>query len=203
MIIYYLCVKTHNITGLKYLCQTKRNPMTYNGSGRFWRQHLTEHGKEHTTEILKECENKEQLRHWGIHYSLLWNVVKSNEWANLKIEAGDGGELTAEIKEKIKQANLKRAPTSEATRAKLRAAAKRRKGFTPEGRQKVVDSNKNRVWTAEMKEKLRKHNLGKPNTSQKGKPQSKLTCPHCGKTGGISAIKHWHFDNCKLAVSLT
>jgi hypothetical protein len=113
-----------------------------------------------------------------------------------------GRPYSLETREKIRQGNLKRAPTSDVTRAKLSAAAKRRKGFTPEGRQKVIESNKNRVWTAEMKQKLREHNLGKPNTAQKGKPQLKLTCPYCGKTGGISAIKHWHFNNCKLAINL-
>lgn len=30
----------------------------------------------------------------------------------------------------------------------------------------------------------------------KGKPQKKVTCPHCGKTGGNSMILH-HFDKCK------
>ena len=25
----------------------------------------------------------------------------------------------------------------------------------------------------------------------------KLTCPHCGKIGGGSAMMRWHFDNCK------
>lgn len=25
----------------------------------------------------------------------------------------------------------------------------------------------------------------------------KVSCPHCGKVGGYSAMKRWHFDNCK------
>ena len=25
-----------------------------------------------------------------------------------------------------------------------------------------------------------------------------ITCPHCNKCGGVSAMKRWHFDNCKL-----
>ena len=29
-------------------------------------------------------------------------------------------------------------------------------------------------------------------------PQPILTCPHCGKSGGISAMKRHHFDNCKM-----
>lgn len=27
-------------------------------------------------------------------------------------------------------------------------------------------------------------------------PQELVTCPHCGKTGGISNMKRYHFDNC-------
>jgi hypothetical protein len=37
MTIYYLYVKTHNITGLKYLGYTSRkNPHKYTGSGTRW-----------------------------------------------------------------------------------------------------------------------------------------------------------------------
>ena len=28
-------------------------------------------------------------------------------------------------------------------------------------------------------------------------PQQKVTCPHCGLTGGISPLKRYHFDSCK------
>jgi NUMOD3 motif len=27
--------------------------------------------------------------------------------------------------------------------------------------------------------------------------KQKVTCPHCGKTGGIAIMKRWHFGNCK------
>ena len=27
----------------------------------------------------------------------------------------------------------------------------------------------------------------------------KVTCPHCGKVGGIAIMKRWHYDNCKHA----
>jgi hypothetical protein len=108
-----------------------------------------------------------------------------------------GKPCSPETREKIRQGNLKRSPPSLETRAKLSAAAHRRKGFTPEGLVRVVESNKNRVWTEEMKAKLRAHNLGKTNHSQKGIPQSRLRCPHCGLEGGTSAMKHWHFDRCR------
>jgi len=97
----YLCVKTHNITGLKYLCQTKRDPFKYNGSGKYWKLHLKKHGILHTTTVIKECSSKEELKHWGTYYSTLWNVVASDEWANLKPEEGDGGDPGPEGRRKL------------------------------------------------------------------------------------------------------
>jgi hypothetical protein len=53
MIIYYLYIKTHNKTGLKYLGQTsKQNPFTYMGSGVDWVAHLNENGIDVTTQII-------------------------------------------------------------------------------------------------------------------------------------------------------
>ena len=97
MTIYYLMVKTHNITGLKYLCQTKRkDPHKYLGSGTRWWNHLNKHGKTITTEIIRECETHEELTYYGLQYSNLWNVVESDEWANLKPESGTGGMASGE-----------------------------------------------------------------------------------------------------------
>lgn len=43
---------------------------------------------------------------------------------------------------------------------------------------------------------ISKSKLGKPSIL-KGTSQSEVICPSCNKTGGISAMKRWHFDNCK------
>lgn len=88
---YYLYKKTHNRTGLKYLGKTQSNPHTYRGSGVRWNNHLRIHGDDVSTEILCECETNDEIRYWGEYYSNLWDVVNSNEWANLKVESGDGG----------------------------------------------------------------------------------------------------------------
>lgn len=91
----YLYVKTHNKTGLKYLGKTKSSdPHLYQGSGSYWTNHIKKHGYDVTTEIIKECSSKEELKKWGSHYSKLWNVVRSKEWANLKEETGDGGDTS-------------------------------------------------------------------------------------------------------------
>lgn len=51
------------------------------------------------------------------------------------------------------------------------------------------------------------HQYGKPHTEeykrrqseiQKGRKQKIVTCPHCGKEGGVQSMKRWHFDKCKL-----
>ena len=92
MAIYYLYVKKHLITGLKYLGQTRsKDPHKYPGSGKYWSAHLKKHGKHYTTEILKECTSTDELSMWGMYYSNMWKVTDSDEWANLKPEAGNGG----------------------------------------------------------------------------------------------------------------
>jgi len=85
-------LKTHKITGLKYLCKTStRNPFTYLGSGKYWKRHIKKHGTQIHTSILEECLTRAELVMWGTFYSKLWNVVNSEDFANLVEERGDGG----------------------------------------------------------------------------------------------------------------
>ena len=101
----YLYKKTHKVTGLKYLGKTTRDPFSYMGSGVYWRRHLKKHGNDVDTEILYETIDKEEFKQKGLYYTKLWNVVESDEWANLKPETGDGGSgiMTNESKEKIRR----------------------------------------------------------------------------------------------------
>lgn len=92
--MYYLYVKTHNKTGMKYLGKTIKNPFVYKGSGKIWKRHIAKHGYDITTEILLESNDESEIANMGIHYSKLWNVVKSKDWANLRPENGDGGDTS-------------------------------------------------------------------------------------------------------------
>lgn len=88
----YIYKKTHVKTGLKYLGKTvQKDPHRYKGSGIRWLNHIKTHGYDVVTEILKVCSSKEEAAHWGQYYSNLYNVVESDQWANLKPETGDGG----------------------------------------------------------------------------------------------------------------
>ena len=92
--MYYLYVKTHKATGIKYLGQTSRNPYQYNGSGKRWTNIIRKYGNDVETEIIFESNNKEELKTKGIYYSQLWNVVKDPKWANIINEEGTGGDTS-------------------------------------------------------------------------------------------------------------
>ena len=108
----YLYIKTHTITGLKYLGKTENpDPHKYTGSGVYWRRHLQKHGHYYSTEILCECQTEEELFEKGLYFSNLWNIVESSDWANLKEETGLGGKLSEETKLKISESNKGKSKT--------------------------------------------------------------------------------------------
>lgn len=93
---YYLYVKT-SPSGLKYLGKTTKDPFTYLGSGKIWKRHIKKHNlttDNIKTEIVFETTDVEKLIKKGIELSILYDVVKSKEWANLREESGDGGDTS-------------------------------------------------------------------------------------------------------------
>ena len=68
--IYYLYVKTHNQTGLKYLGQTQRDPYKYKGSGLYWKSHLKEHGNNIKTELIAAFDNIEDFFVKQVYFGL-------------------------------------------------------------------------------------------------------------------------------------
>lgn len=105
----YLYVKTSPL-GLKYLGQTIRDPFKYTGTGHRWLKHLKKHKlstEDIKTEILFTSYNREEIKAKGLYYSDLWNIVKSDEWANLIKECGNTsayqGSPPEEVKERIRE----------------------------------------------------------------------------------------------------
>ena len=89
--MFYLYIKTHNKTGLKYLGKTNRDDYhTYPGSGVHWKRHLDKHGYDYSTRILLATEDNDELKETGLFFSKLFNIVESKEWANFQEEKGDG-----------------------------------------------------------------------------------------------------------------
>lgn len=96
MNIYYLYLKTHKITGLRYLGQTKNDPFVYKGSGVDWNIHLNKYGNDVETLVLLETADPNERNFWGRYYSKLWNIVKAMDdygnkiYANRIPETGGG-----------------------------------------------------------------------------------------------------------------
>lgn len=89
--MFYLYLKTHRQSGLKYLGFTaKKDPYKYRGSGKVWLKHLKKYGNDIDTQILLATADKEEAAATGIFFSKLWNVVQSSEWANLIEETTAG-----------------------------------------------------------------------------------------------------------------
>ena len=96
---------------------------------------------------ILETNNKEEIKEKGLYYSKLWNIVESEEWANLNPERGDGGPIvkSAESIERIRkyQKNKKWTDKAIATRmANCLKASNARKGskWTAEHRKSRMDT---------------------------------------------------------------
>jgi hypothetical protein len=63
------------------------------------------------------------------------------------------------------------------------------KPFSEEHKLRLSKSLSGRIQSEEQKRKISEAN--------KGKKKPICECPHCGKTGGVSQMKQWHFNNCK------
>lgn len=187
--MHYLYVKTHNKTGLKYLGKTSKcDPYSYKGSGKYWVKHIDKHGYDVNTEILLATEDLTELKDTGIFFSKLWNIVESNEWANLMMETGTGGPNP-------------NSQNIEAKQKRYQTLKKNNKTWTHnQETRKVMSKAAKEYWDSDKAAKRKgKEFFGPP------KPPSWLVnnqavhkCPHCDKTGDLRNMKRWHFDNCKL-----
>ena len=168
----YIYVK-QSPKGLLYLGKTIQDPYKYEGSGLRWQNHLKAHNlkpNDLQTWILHETINQDEVKELGLYYSNLFNVVKSDNWANMKEEIGDGGFGSKEAHPWFGRKK------------------------TLEHRQKLTITSKgNKSGLGKVKSEETKLKLS---IAQKGKKKRDAECPHCGKKGNENVMHRWHFDNC-------
>jgi len=168
MSTYYLYVKIHNVTGLRYLGQTKQDPLKYVGSGIDWLEHIKCYGSDLKTEIILESKSKSDIDNAGRYYSNFWKITTSADdfgnriWANRINETGGGGiggrgrlpgfSHSEETKEKLRQAN-KSFVMSEDRRRHL-SEINTGKTHTVETKQKISNARKGKPRSAETKAKI-------------------------------------------------
>lgn len=168
----YLYVKTHNKTGLKYLGKTTKDPYAYLGSGVDWKLHLKEHGEEHSTEIIRECQSNQELNEWGRYYSNLWNVANGTQWANRIPETG-GGHCGPEAAKKIstKLTGKKKPPRTDVHKENLsKSCIGIPKPRTKEHQEAWTESSKAN-WANNVERKKKVSDLGKSNKGRKHTPE--------------------------------
>lgn len=197
----YLYLKTHNTTGLKYLGKTKNDPFKYLGSGKVWKEHLGQHGKDVSTIILRECANNKEVNVWGRYYSELFDVVQSKEFANLIPETGGGvgnsnQVITEEQRNKISQALKGHKQSAETVQKRINS----RLGYkhSKETIQKIKHSHIGKTISDQTKMNMSESAKKRKKHAWTGKKRQTKTCPHCNKTGADNLMNRWHFDNCKL-----
>jgi len=84
--MYYLYVKTHKVTGLKYLgWTTQSDPNKSTGAGVLWLAHIRTHGNTCTTEVIDQCSRRAELDRLIKLYVDKWGVDGSLQWANLVV----------------------------------------------------------------------------------------------------------------------
>ncbi len=107
----YLYIKQHSITGKLYFGKTvRKDPIKYLGSGTHWSRHIKKHGKEHVITLWHELfVNEEDCIEFALSFSEGMDIVKSDQWLNLKPENGlDGGSdhHSETSKEKMKLSHI-------------------------------------------------------------------------------------------------
>lgn len=164
---YFLMIKQHCITNLKYLCvhhhHDKSHCHVYKGSGKYWTKHIHKHGNFLTTKILFESYNKELTAIMGIYYSKLWNVVDSKEFANLTVECVQTTAepiLRQEVRLKSRETIAKRRAVFGSTEGEKYAIERcQQKCWLPEIRQKAATTIKNRIHNHGLSEKEQQRNI--------------------------------------------
>lgn len=68
-------IKTHNVTGLKYLGKTTKDPFKYRGSGKYWKRYLAKHGNNVTTEVIAEFLSTDECSAFALALSREWDSL--------------------------------------------------------------------------------------------------------------------------------
>jgi len=200
-------IKTHNITGLKYLCKTANSdPLKYMGSGKYWKNHLRKHGRNIKTEILLQSEDKEFFTKECLRYSELFNVVESKNWANLIPENGlDGGVTHHNPYWLVGYHHSNDAKRRISKKLKGKAGTKHwlGKNHTSETKEKISISKTGKKFSAQHKNNLSKAksniklNLSEETRETHSQNMSSMlkyqyTCSICGKSGNSGQIARYH-----------
>ena len=90
----FLYLKRHRDTKLYYFGKTATSdPVNYNGSGKYWKNHLKKYGKNIETVWYQKFYDIQELTSFALAFSEIFDISNSELFANLCEENGlDGGD---------------------------------------------------------------------------------------------------------------
>jgi hypothetical protein len=196
-----LYVKTHKVTGLKYLGKTEQDPYKYLGSGKRWKREINKYGKEIETEIIFQSEDINEIRDLGLYYSKLWNVVESKNWANFIEENGSGGDTSAfrdyeEMSKKTKGRKI--GPQTPEHRLNNSLGHMGQKAWNKGllGVVKATNETKEKMRASKLGKKRGRYNLKKPPNGTKHLQGKKASCLCCKREWDLGNLaKHLRKQN--------
>lgn len=201
---YHFIYKTTNlITGMFYIGMHSTDNLDdgYVGSGKRLWYSIHKYGLDnHVREIISFYYSREEL---SIKESEIIDLelLSLDKCMNMKL----GGQYSSGM---LGKKHTKEWKDNQSLKMKGRF-------FSEEHKEKIRSSLKGKTHTKDRKEKISNslkgnaNSLGVKHNPEKGRkqseimkgrklgPQKQVTCPHCNKVGSISAMKHWHFNNCK------
>lgn len=89
-----LQILRHKVTGKKYFSKSTKSDErieSYYGSGTYWLDHISKHGKDIERLWLSDWYYDESITKFALRFSRLNKIVESDEWANLIPENGIDG----------------------------------------------------------------------------------------------------------------
>ena len=186
----YLYIKEHDETGLLYFGKTtKKDPIKYKGSGRYWKRHLNVHGRDKVTTkwVSKIFTSEEEIVEFADFFSEFFDIVKSKLWANEKMENGlDGG----------REPGFVGTPNTPLSRKKT---SDRMKINNPMFDEEVKKKHRDRINSLEVREKKSKSKKGNTNVKGKSWYNNGIECamlfekdvPEGWKKGRLNP--HWNY----------
>jgi len=113
----HLYVKEFSITKLLYFgMTTKKDPVTYPGSGLYWANHYKKHGgkKFIKTLCVWTFNNQNDATEFALRFSEDNNIVESEKWANLIPENAIHREVSSETRKKKRDTYHDKSPEEKA-----------------------------------------------------------------------------------------
>lgn len=165
----------------------------YFGSGKRLWQSIKRHGKDrHKMAILEFAPSRADVKKRELEL-VSPETIKDPLCMNLAQGGGAGPAKHSEATKNKMSVVRRGVPKSEDHKKAISAAHTGKVGhkLSAEARAKVSAALRLREVSADTRKKM--------SETQKGRPRSLLVCPYCGKSGGNSNMRRYHFENCQRA----